>query len=257
MRNKKTILRILTIILIVVSFIGGAATQALTGGIINVVNLSEVETLEQEISEESFLEDFLSVMDVSYEEASYLNEIAPSLYYEIEKYYIEKDTDYNYTNTFLGFKNDLEKNHLKVIDDVLYGIIVSIDTEYYLNTYRDKLNQDTIKYLEFRIYEEKNHLYNPNVDSIDLEETVKRIDKINERINEGTYHIRSYEFLKDYYLKIFSGESHDYFVDFDEEKLRPYAEKMYEKYSNREDKIGEISRDILNNGPWQQEYFSK
>jgi hypothetical protein len=64
-------------------------------------------------------------------------------------------------------------------------------------------------------------------------------------------YFNEYKILKKYYIDVFTGESHDYYFDFSKNQLRPYAVKMYEKYSARKDEIGEISKEILENVPWQ------
>jgi hypothetical protein len=246
---KKKIIKIAaTLTISALIFIAGASVQVATGKIVNINNLSKIETLEQDFTDNSLP----NLLNEIYLEAQYFNEIAPSLSYEIKKYYIEDDKDFeNYSNTFHGFKEDLDKNHLKIVDDKLRGIIVTADLQYFLNNYKEDLSYDSKDYLSFRLYEEKNHLYNKNFDTIDMDEVVKRINLINERLRTDTMYFNEYKILKKYYIDVFTGESHDYYFDFSKNQLRPYAVKMYEKYSARKDEIGEISKEILENGPWQ------
>lgn len=246
---KKKIIKIAaTLTISALIFIAGASVQVATGKIVNINNLSKIETLEQDFTDNSLP----NLLNEIYLEAQYFNEIAPSLSYEIKKYYIEDDKDFeNYSNTFHGFKEDLDKNHLKIVDDKLRGIIVTADLQYFLNNYKEDLSYDSKDYLSFRLYEEKNHLYNKNFDTIDMDEVVKRINLINERLRTDTMYFNEYKILKKYYIDVFTGESHDYYFDFSKNQLRPYAVKMYEKYSARKDEIGELSKEILENGPWQ------
>jgi hypothetical protein len=77
---------------------------------------------------------------------------------------------------------------------------------------------------------------------------VKRIDILAERVKKQTEFTETYKELLDYYYDILKGDTHNYFINYDNVELTDYAREKFKTYSEREDRVGETVRDILENG---------
>lgn len=263
--QKKTALiaGLIAVLLFSGGFVGGRAFDSLHGPMIELRHLSRIQTMEKNLSTRSLAgEDLTSevfeILDLSYEAAERYQVISGGFFSELEHEYLCDDptcTGPGESKAFDGFLKDLQENNLVAKYDELSGFVITPDLSALLERYRENLTEDAVSYLEFRQHELDNHLYNSNINSIDMDETVRRIDLLEERLRAGnTPYNDVYQELLEYYYGVFEGRDHEFFVDLNTLELTSYARKMYEKFAERTDRVGEISSQILAEGPWQQEW---
>ncbi|NLK63539.1 MAG: hypothetical protein GX289_00430 [Tissierellia bacterium] len=249
--NKKV-----TLILMVTCFILGIVLDSFLGPVVKVNHLSKFETIVQEISKNKTMEEntetVKKLLNEMYIRANDYDFMASAFYNELV--YIEnvfESTDYEKyaeSNALKGFMKDLKKNGLILKYDLLAGYIVTPDLNDIADKYCNIIDDDTREYIEFRAYELSNHLYSLELETIDIDEVVKRIDILAERVKKQTEFTETYKELLDYYYDILKGDTHNYFINYDNVELTDYAREKFKTYSEREDRVGETVRDILENG---------
>lgn len=249
---------LLIILLSGLMFIAGAIVDSFWGPFISINQLSVVQTIEVEINKERAPEvvaqKVLIAIEKSHEQAERYDQMVSGFYLEIKQHLNGSAT--GASNAFKGFLLDLELNRLMIKQDLLSGYIITPDLPYFLETYGSRLDHTTFEYLDFRTHELIDHLYDPNYDSLRIGEIVRRIEILEGRLSGSPSHIRDvYMILLDYYYETLAGNTHDFFVNMNTVSLTGYAQRYYETLQDRPDKIGEISRYALENGPPQKKWL--
>lgn len=237
------------------AFLLGALSASLIGPIVHIEHLSQIQTKESTLMKADFSDEaFKALLDMMHDEATYFTPILNAYYDEVIHYYFTDCDCDDFTKGFIGLTEDLKKHRLSVIHDPFVGFVAVPDVDYFLSTYSSNLTQEARDYLGFRSLEHQEHLFLEDHYTIDMTQVVERLDWLSHRLDTPVYG-PIYKELYDFYLAVFKGENHDFYVNFDTQSLTDYARIHYGYFSDREDVIGEIATQILIMGPWQQSIF--
>ena len=244
-------------------FYAGMVVSSLWYPVVVRHELSEIQAMERALGDEPGKEEILRVVEESYAVADRYKDRSYDFWQELVAVGAAEDETYraesHHSLALRGFMQDLERNHLMLHYDLLSGPLVIPDLSYYLEEYQGVLDPETIEYLEFRILETEEHLFNRNINTVDMEKIVSRIEWLEGRMNENRDSLFApvYRELLHYYYESFEGRSHDFFVDADTYELTAYAKAGYEMYKERPDRVGDIARQVLEEGPWQQSFLGQ
>lgn len=224
---------------------------------IKVINLSTIQTMEKDletVSDAEFDSAFIELLEAMYNSAENENLLVGAFYWQLFDAE-EKGITYEdgaKSNAFKGFLQDLKNGNLMIKNDILYGYLVTPDLEPLMAKYEKRMSDPLREYMEFRIYELNNHIYNPEIETLDIPEIVSRLDILHERLQaeDAGFH-DVYWSLQNYYMNSLLGINHDYFVDFGKDPVwfTDYAINQYQKLAERNDDIGRHIRELLEEGP--------
>lgn len=206
------------------------------------------------VSGDQFRAEFITYLDTMYAAAENENLLVDAFYWQLRDAE-EKGISYEEgakSNALKGFLIDLESSNLIIKNDILYGYVVTPDLETIFSRYKGRMDRPLTEYMEFRIYELNNHLFNINIETLDIPEIVKRLDIIAERLTEEDAGFHDFYFsLQNYYMDKLLGIDHDFFMDYGKTPagLSDYAINQYAKLLARNDDIARHVKDLLDEDP--------
>lgn len=175
-----------------------------------------------------------NLYQVNTEYINILNEIKPMIdtVTQEKKIDVTKNENINKLEDGIvkGFLQELKKNHLILRRDA-DNYYISVDMQYILDTYGDRLSTDLTDFIKFRIEEDKTQVFNSDTQTFNLDEVAKRINEIEQsekKYKDSTY-FTQWESTKKYYYDIMFQTNHQFFIDKDG-KIKKDVIDDYSKY---------------------------